>query len=278
MAAVATAQRPVLPPLGDRLLVCNRAEDTVSLLSPAERREVATLAVAPHPVEVAASPDGHTAAVASIGGDGTTATLTIVDVVGAHTRGAISLPAAPIGLRFEDPRRVLVFVRSGGAMRVDLVTSEIEAPFTPRGTVAPDQRPHTRERWLVDPESDTLTVLDPRRGPLATPLALGRGAGPVAFSPDGSLAFLACTNSGELMIFDTHRRALVAEVSMHGDRSEQSALPLAVACGADGRFAYVSCARGEFIAVVDLHRREYVDRIDARKGPCGIAYARPLRR
>ncbi|HEB51633.1 MAG TPA: hypothetical protein ENI87_00085, partial [bacterium] len=60
---------------------------------------------------------------------------------------------------------------------------------------------HTRERWLVDPESDTLTVIDPRHGPLAAPSALGRGA---------------------------RRRALVAEVSMHDDRSEQSSLPLAV--------------------------------------------------
>ena len=46
-------------------------------------------------------------------------------------------------------------------------------------------------------------------------------------------------------------------------------------CGPDSRFAYVTCARGEFVAIVDLQRGELVDRIDARKGPDGIAYARP---
>jgi len=37
----------------------------------------------------------------------------------------------------------------------------------------------------------------------------------------------------------------------------------------------VTCARGEFIAIVDLQTGQLIDRIDARKSPNGIAYARP---
>ena len=69
--------------------------------------------------------------------------------------------------------------------------------------------------------------------------------------------------------------APLREVSIHGDRSEQSSLPVGVTSGSDGRRAYVTCARGEFVAVVDLASAEVVDRIDARKGPDGVAYARP---
>ena len=77
------------------------------------------------------------------------------------------------------------------------------------------------------------------------------------------------------MIFDASEQKLLREVTMHGDRSEQSSLPLDVVSGPDSRFAYVTCARGEFVAIIDLSSGQFIDRIDARKGPDGIAYARP---
>ena len=97
----------------------------------------------------------------------------------------------------------------------------------------------------------------------------------VAFTPAGDLALVTCAESGELMIVDAATKKLLRECSIHGDRSEQSSLPLGVVSGSDGRRAYVACARGEFVAVVDLQKAEVVDRIDTRRGPDGVAYARP---
>lgn len=77
------------------------------------------------------------------------------------------------------------------------------------------------------------------------------------------------------MLFDANQQELLRETRMHGDRSEQSSRPLDVVSGPDSQFAYVTCARGEFVAIVDLINGQFIDRIDARKGPDGIAYARP---
>ena len=121
---------------------------------------------------------------------------------------------------------------------------------------------------------DTTGELAHRRG---WRLETGRAPLRVAFTRRGDRALVTCVLGGELMIFDATQPALLAEVSIHGDRSEQSSLPLDVVSDPDGRRAYVTCARGEFVAVIDLQRAALIDRIDARRGPDGLAYARPDR-
>jgi len=135
--------------------------------------------------------------------------------------------------------------------------------------------PITGDAWVGNREGNTLTIVSRKTGKVDKTLTTGELPFRVAFSHDAKHAFVTCAESGELQVFDVAKRKLVREISMHGDRSEQSSLPLGVVCGPDNRFAYVTCARGEFVAVIDLEKGEYIDRIDARKGPDGIAYARP---
>ena len=86
LVAPLTAQQP-----GDRLLVCNKSADTVSVFDVVTRAEIATLPTGEAPHEIAVSPDGCTAVVTNYGRQRAGRTLTILDVPGAAVRGTLRL-------------------------------------------------------------------------------------------------------------------------------------------------------------------------------------------
>lgn len=143
------------------------------------------------------------------------------------------------------------------------------------GAIGLAVHPTTGDAWVANRGSNTISFVSRKTRRVEAVLATGDRPCRLVFTPDGKQILVTCTTSGELQVFDAQRRTLVREISMHGDRSEQSSRPRAVACGPDQRFAYVACTRGEFIAIIDLEGAQYVDRLDARRGPSGIAYARP---
>ncbi len=138
--------------------------------------------------------------------------------------------------------------------------------------------PEQAEVWVALRDEDALVVVSVETASVVSRMDTGRLPLRVAFTPDGARALVTCTQSGELLIIDAARRAVVGEVSIHGDRSEASSLPLAVVSDPESARAYVTCARGEFVAVVNLADAMLIARIDARAGPDGIAYARPSAR
>lgn len=335
VAANAQADGTDLPPAGDRLLVCNKAENTVSIFSVARRAELAVLKTGVGPREIAVSPDGRTAVVTDYGNAKPGHTLTVIDVVAAKVRRTINLqqPSGsptpnnklflrPHGVQFVSDHRVIVTSESSRRLLlVNLKTGHIERTWsTPQRTmrmvaVTKDGKhaaassvadgtlvffdltgiksalpsliktgegaeglavhPITGNAWVGNRSDNTISIVSRKTGKVAKTLDTGTAPFRVAFTADHKLVLVTCAESGELMIFDAANQKLLREGSIHGDRSEQSSLPLGVVSGPDSRFAYVTCARGEFIAIVDLKTGQLIDRIDARKSPDGIAYARP---
>jgi YVTN family beta-propeller protein len=133
--------------------------------------------------------------------------------------------------------------------------------------------PATGAVWVGNRAANTLTVLD-AAGKVTHTLETAEFPFRVAFTPDGSHALVSCANAGVVQIFDAKANKLVREVSIGGDRSEESALPMGLVTDDAGARAYVTCGRGEFVAVLDLAKGEVVDRLPARKGCDGIAWAR----
>lgn len=328
-AAPATAR----PPSTDRLLVCNKAEHTLSIFAPAERRELAVVPTGEGPHEVAVSADGRLAVVSDYGAQKPGHTLTVVDVEAAAVLRTIDLVAPedarylrPHGVQFVASRQVVVTsetarrllsldvergavlrtwpttqasmhmvavtgdghiaaassVRDGSVAFFDLAAAAPADGDAAPGTIATGDgaegiamHPRRNEAWVGNRAADTVSVVDGASGALVATLTTGRFPFRIAFTPDGSRALVTCAESGELMLFDADARRLAAEISIHADVSEQSAMPMGVVSDPDGRFAYVTCGRGEFVAIVDLAAAQVVDRMRARKGPDGIAYARP---
>ncbi|MFT4512063.1 MAG: DNA-binding beta-propeller fold protein YncE, partial [Planctomycetota bacterium] len=324
-----------MPPAGDRLLVCNKAENTVSIFAVAKRSEVAVLKTGLGPHEVAVSPDGRMAVVTNYGDTKPGHTLTVIDVVAAKVLRTINLPQPsespadsnklflrPHGVQFVSEHRVIVTSEASRRLvLVNIKTSSIERTWsTPQSTMhmvaatkdgkhaaassvadgtvvffdlteaksvmpAPIKtgkgaeglavHPITGDAWVGNRSDNTLSIVSRQTGKVVKSFDTGAVPFRVAFTADHKLVLVTCAEGGELMIFDAAKRELVREGTMHGDRSEQSSLPLGVVSGPDSRFAYVTCARGEFVAIMDLLTGQLIDRIDARKGPDGIAYARP---
>ncbi len=61
-----TPSGPVLLPGGEKLIVCNRFDDDVSIISLAEKKQIARVPMLREPVEAAATPDGATVVVANL--------------------------------------------------------------------------------------------------------------------------------------------------------------------------------------------------------------------
>lgn len=329
-------QAPAAPPATDRLLVVNKADHSLSIFAPGERRELATLPTGRGPHEVAASPDGALAVVSDYGDQKPGQTLTVVDVGERRVLRTIALTTDEVGP--DGAKRTKAFLRPHGVqfvgadkvvvtsestrrlLLVDVATGAIERTWTtPQASmhmvaVSSDLRraaatsikdgnvvtfglqtdgatagpaiacgdgseglavqPGTGAVWVGNRAANTVSIVDPDAGVVAHTLTTGDFPFRIAFTPDGARALVTCAEGGQLQVYDAKTRELVHDVSIHADGSELSAQPMGVATDPDGARAFVTCGRGEFVAVIDLAKGEVIDRLPARPGCDGIAYAR----
>ncbi|MBL8756532.1 MAG: hypothetical protein JNK15_24775 [Planctomycetes bacterium] len=133
--------------------------------------------------------------------------------------------------------------------------------------------PVTGATWVGNRAANTLTVLDDK-GVVTHTLTTAEFPFRIAFTPDGGRALVTCAEGGVVQVFDATTRQAIREISISGDRSEQGALPMGITTDETGARAYVTCGRGEFVAVLDVEKGELIDRLPARKGCDGIAWAR----
>ncbi|MFY9342133.1 MAG: YncE family protein [Planctomycetota bacterium] len=347
--AALSAQAATAPTPEDRLLVANKADHSLSIFIPGERREAATVPTGRGPHEVAVDPTGTLAVVSDYGDRMPGSSLTVVDVfagkavrtiqlarsdaeVGESSTGPTTAttdkPAAkaylrPHGIRFVAADRVVVTSEATRRLLlVNVITGAIERTWTtPQTTMhmvaltsdgkraaatsiregsvvffalAGDGRDNTAvtapiacgdgseglaihptsgETWVGNRAANTVSVVD-AAGKITKTLASGDFPFRIAFTPDGKHALVTCADGGQLQVFDAATHELRREISIHGDRSEQSAMPMGIVTDPDGQRAFVTCNRGEFVAVIDLTKGELVDRWPARAGCDGIAWAR----
>lgn len=333
----ATAQDPPRPTAevpGDRLLVVNKADDSLSIFAPDERRELATVPTGHAPHEVAVSPDGTLAVVTDYGDQKPGQTLTVVDVFAAKVVRTIDLTSAiddaerrqrsflrPHGVRFVDDKHVVVTSESTRRLLlVDIERGAIERTWsTPQTTMhmvalSPDGKlawassikdgnvvpfglaadgvaggppiaceagsegiavhPRSGEVWVGNRSANSVSIVDAAKRAVVKTLPTGELPFRIAFTPDGAHGLVSCAEAGTVMVFDAAKHELRAEISIHEDRSELSAMPMGLTTDPEGKRIYTTCGRGEFVAVLDREGAHFVERIPARKGCDGIAYAR----
>lgn len=202
--------------------------------------------------------------------------LLIVDLAAGRVERVLPTPQTTMHMVALSPDRARAFatsIREGNVALFDL--GGTDAPRIVRtgdGAEGLAVCAATGEAWIGNRAADTVSVIDPATGAVIAELPAGDFPFRVAFA--GDRALVSCAESGEVIVFDARSRRRLAAISISADGSEQSPLPMGVAVDPDGRFAWVSCNRGEFVAVLDLAQGRCVDRIAARAGPDGIAYAR----
>jgi DNA-binding beta-propeller fold protein YncE len=133
--------------------------------------------------------------------------------------------------------------------------------------------PGSGEVWVANRAADTLSVVAADGGEVLQELATSSFPIRVAFTPDGACALVSCAEAGEVQVWSTKTRKLVHTIELLGDKTENSPLPIGICVEPEGACAWIACNRGEWLAVVDLHTWSVVDRVPARKGPDGMAFA-----
>lgn len=173
------------------LLVVSQRDSTVAFIDPSTGRTRATVATDPCPHEVAVSPDGRTAVVASYGlpfGKVHGGTVTLLDVAAGTKRATINLGAgsAPHGLAWLDDQRLLCTTEATGAVvEIDAVTERVTR------TLRTDQMgthmvvARGARAFTTNVHSATVSALDLNTGRKLRDREVGKAPEGIAVSPDG---------------------------------------------------------------------------------------------
>lgn len=194
-----TPMAPVLSPDGSTLYVCNRFNNSVSVINLADRRQTASIPVVREPVAAALTPDGKTLAVANhlpagrADSDSISAAVSLIDTLSHRVSATITLPNGSTSLRG------LAISPEGEFAYVTHVLAHYQLPTTQleRGwmnTAALSIVDLTKSRLV-----NTVVLDEPDRG-AANPWA-------VQCTADGK--FIAVTHAG------THDLSLIDRAALH---------------------------------------------------------------
>jgi DNA-binding beta-propeller fold protein YncE len=207
-------------------------------------------------------------------------------------------------------RRTLVAAAYGGLVRIDLHSGESHAllqvpahrlvwspvhhrmaalgsrritvfspqdPTTTRHDLALTSRPShaacnpsTGDFWVTLPEEEQIAIVS-ADGVREHRLSVAGGPAGIGFDAAGRTAFVACPAEDAVLGIDAASGRTTMTVSIHGDGSELSALPTALAVAPDGDRVFVACHRGEFLAVLDVPRARVAHRLALPAGNSELA-------
>jgi YVTN family beta-propeller protein len=124
--------------------------------------------------------------------------------------------------------------------------------------------PDGRTLLVACEASNSLIMLDVRRGDIIAELAVGMQPHFVLLSPDGSRAYVSNRGSDDVSLVDVASRRVLATLPV-GDE------PHEMATNAEGTLLYVANAGTYDASVVDVAAWREVKRLAASRGPWGVA-------
>ena len=101
-----------------------------------------------------------------------------------------------------------------------------------------------------------MFAIDPDQQRVIAKIDTGGRPRSVAFSPDGSRAYVACENGGYVAVIDARSHKLLSKIQL-----PTGSLPMGTAVSQNGKELYVSTGRGNSIAIIDTEKNEIVTMI-----------------
>lgn len=243
---------------GPYLLVVNKGEATVSVVSPSEGKELKRIPTGHAPHEVAVSPDGKTAVVTNYGtGQQPGNTLTVVDLVTLEAVATIDLgeQRRPHGIVWlPDGRTLAVTTEGSGTLTlVDVLERRVKAAIPTEARVSHQVAvtPDGRRAFVANIGSGSVTVIDLELREVLRSIPTGQGAEGVAVSPDGREVWVTNRAENTITILDTRSLEILATLP-------SSDFPIRVVFTPDGRRALVTNARSAEVRVFDTATRREV--------------------
>jgi len=250
-------EQPVF--LKGTLVVLNKSEATVTLISLETGKSVATLGTGIGPHEVAVSPDGKTAVICNYG-ERPLSTLTVIDLERKRPIKTIHLGKyqAPHGIEFlPDGERVVVTVeKSRAVIVVDIKEGAIKKAIQTGGmschmiTITPDGK----LGFAASIGSGAVSVLDMESGEEIRSIVTGKGAEGVAVTPDGMEAWVTNRDADTISVINTSTLEIIKTIP-------SESFPIRIKFTPDGKYALVSNARTGDVAVFNAETKKEWKRI-----------------
>lgn len=197
--------------------------------------------------------------------------LQLIDVQKNQLLHSLNIPIGWLGLAFSDDSRTL-YVSGGNnntILRYAVVANRLVLHDTitlgkpwpkrisPAGLCADDQRGLL---YVVTKENHSLYVVDTRSKQVVYRDSLGKEAYTCLLSPDRKRLYITHWGANELIVWDTHKRAVVQRIPT-GDNPNDFVLTK------NGRYAYVACADDNSVNIVDLKQGKVVETLVATLFP-----------
>jgi YVTN family beta-propeller protein len=287
--SVAACSRPSAPPptQPSRVLVTNEGSGTLSVIDPATRAVVATIALGKRPRGVQVGPSGDVAYVALSGsptaGPGVDADklppadraadgIGVVDLRANRLVRMVRVGNDPEQLAVSaDGRRLVVANEdSGTASLIDIRTGKLLAVMPvgrePEGVaLSPDGG-----LIAVTSEADgRLTFVETSTMTVTASVHVGARPRSVVFLPDSSRAFVTLESDAAVAIVDVAQRATTGQIKIPGDNVR----PMGLALSKDGMRLYVTTGRGQQVVGIDTASGTSVAAAVVGLRPWGVALA-----
>jgi YVTN family beta-propeller protein len=236
------------------LVVLNKSDHTLSLISLATGEEEALLEVGRGPHEVAVSPSAKWAVVTNYGPSGEPGnSLSVVDVATRKVVRTLSLGEyqRPHGIEFVQENKVVVTAETQQALLlVNIQSGKVEKVMHTgqqlSHMVVVDAR-HQRA-FTANIGSGSVTVIDLKKGKKIKDIATGQGAEGIDISPDGTEVWVTNRSENTLSIISTQRLEVVHTLPAGN-------FPIRVKFTPDGKWALVSNAKAGEVAVYEVSSR-----------------------
>jgi YVTN family beta-propeller protein len=131
-----------------------------------------------------------------------------------------------------------------------------------------DISPDGKEIWVANAQDGTVSILDfAAKKVIQTLQANVRGANRLKFTLDGKRVLISTLGGPDVTVLDAATRREVKRIPVGRGAAGILMQP-------DGLRAFVACTPDDYVAIVDLKSMEVTGKIDAGKGPDGLAWAK----
>jgi len=252
------------------LLVLNKSDNTVSIVSLASQADAPTVPTGHGPHEVAVSPDGKIAVVTNYGQQSQPGnSLTVIDVAAARVLRTISLNdnRRPHGIAWLGGSRVAVTTEDSKSLLVVDVEAGKVLSTIPTGQDVSHMvvvSPKHQRAFVANIGSGSMTVIDLAAGRHVANIPTGAGAEGIDISPDEREVWVTNREADTVSIVDVATLNVAATVPSRG-------MPIRAKFTPDGKHVMVSNARAGEVSVFEAATRKEARRIPMQAKPGSAA-------
>ncbi|TVQ72954.1 MAG: hypothetical protein EA363_03820 [Balneolaceae bacterium] len=179
-------------------------------------------------------------------------------------------------------------IRTGNVTVFDLESGELLAQvYSGAGAEGIDVHPEGHEVWVTNRADNTIAIIDTESLEVLDIVASEDFPIRGKFTPDGRYFLVSNARSGDIGVFDTAKRELVASITLtppvpegvdetrYFSEFEGSSIPIGLVVP-DNSTAYVANTRSDAVSIIDLETMTITGHFDSGREPDGINFS-PLR-